>query len=85
MSVCVLEVYRATFEQWEGNSLATLLAVCAGLVVYPMVLAAMGGIRPEDVRRLPVIGERMATFMKNPGVISFGYTLKFPAFYGGNG
>ncbi len=67
MSACVLGVYQVTFQQWGGNTWPTLLAVCAGIVVYPMVLVALGGIRSEEVRRLPFIGDRAAIFLQRLG------------------
>ncbi|HBX23195.1 MAG TPA: polysaccharide biosynthesis protein [Desulfotomaculum sp.] len=67
MSVCVLAVYRSAFDQWGGNTWPTLLAVFAGMAVYPVVLLALGGIRSDDVRRLPVIGGRVAGILKRIG------------------
>ncbi|KJS12795.1 MAG: polysaccharide biosynthesis protein [Peptococcaceae bacterium BRH_c8a] len=68
MSVCVLAVYRATLQQWgEDNTWPTLLAVCAGLAVYPLVLVALGGISSGDVRRLPVIGTWAAALLERLG------------------
>jgi len=67
MSVCVLAVYRGAFNQLGGNTWPTLLAVCAGMAVYPAALVAVGGIRSDDVRRLPVIGGRAAAILERLG------------------
>jgi len=67
MSVFVLAVYRLAVLQWGGNTWPTLLAVLAGMVVYPPVLAVVGGVRSEDVRRLPAIGPRAAKILEKMG------------------
>ncbi|MTI85899.1 MAG: polysaccharide biosynthesis protein [Firmicutes bacterium] len=67
MSGCVLSVYRATLQTWGGNTWPTLLAVFAGMVVYAVVLVVVGGIRSEDVQRLPVIGAWAAALLVRLG------------------
>ncbi len=67
MSVFVLAVYRLAVLQWGGNTWPTLLAVLAGMAVYPPLLAAVGGVRSEDVRRLPAIGPRAAKILEKMG------------------
>ena len=67
MSACVLLVYREAYMLLGGNTWPTVLAVLAGVVVYPGALVAVGGINSEDVRRLPVIGARAASILEKIG------------------
>lgn len=67
MSVCVLALYRIAYLELGGSTWPTLLAVLTGLSVYPVVLVAVGGIRSEDVRRLPLIGARAAALLERLG------------------
>lgn len=67
MSFCVLVMYRVALQQWGSNTWTILLAICAGMVIYPLVLVALGGIRSGDVRRLPVIGTWAADLLERLG------------------
>lgn len=67
MSAAVLATYRVIQLELGGNTWPTLAAVLAGLVVYPVVLVAVGGVRSGDVRRLPLIGTRVAALLEKMG------------------
>jgi stage V sporulation protein B len=66
MSAGVLAVFRVAALEMGGNTWPTLLAVAAGAVLYPAALLGLGGVRAEDVRRLPG-GKRMAAFLERIG------------------
>jgi len=66
MSAGVLAVYRVSVIEMGGNTLPTLLAVTAGTVLYPAAILCLGGVRAEDVRRLPG-GGRIAAFLEKIG------------------
>jgi len=67
MSVGVLAVYNVSGMYIDGNNWPTVLAILAGMIIYPVLLILMGGIRAEDVRRLPGPGARMASFLEKMG------------------
>lgn len=66
MSIGVLAVFRALALRIGDNDWSTLLAVAAGMVLYPAALVLLGGVRAEDVRRLPG-GGRLAVFLEKLG------------------
>lgn len=66
MSAGVLAVFRVAQLEIGGNTWPTLLAVAAGVVLYPVALLVLGGVRAEDVRRLPG-GGRIAAFLERIG------------------
>jgi len=66
MSAGVLAVFQVSVSAMGGNNLPTLLAVMAGAVLYPTALIFFGGVRADDVRRLPG-GRRMAAFLEKIG------------------
>ncbi|SFR14518.1 putative polysaccharide biosynthesis protein [Desulfoscipio geothermicus] len=67
MSAGVLLVYRAAAGQIGGNNWPTLIAVVSGALVYPLVLVVLGGLKAEDMRRLPGIGARLAALLDKIG------------------
>lgn len=67
MSAGVLYVYRVSVLEIGGNTWPTLLAVMAGAVIYQIVLVMVGGIRANDVRRIPGVGERAAVILEKLG------------------
>jgi stage V sporulation protein B len=46
-----------------SGTYATLVAIVAGVAVYGPVLLIMGGIDAQDVKRVPMIGERLARWL----------------------
>lgn len=66
MAAGVLAVFRVAELEVGGNTWPTLLAVTAGAVLYPAALLVLGGVRVEDVRRLPG-GGRIAAFLEKIG------------------
>ncbi|KAF1083849.1 Stage V sporulation protein B [Sporotomaculum syntrophicum] len=66
MSAGVLAVFWVSAMKIGGNTWPTLLAVLTGAVLYPITLICLGGVRSEDVRRLPG-GRRVAGFLEKIG------------------
>ena len=63
MGIVVTLVYRALAALSGSNGLATLAAIAIGGLSYFVVLLAIGGIRVEDIRKVPRIGERAANLL----------------------
>ncbi|MFZ5591808.1 MAG: putative polysaccharide biosynthesis protein [Bacillota bacterium] len=63
MAAAVWTAYRALLL-WTGHSYpATALAIGCGLLTYPPLLYALGGITPSDLSRLPGPGRRLAGWL----------------------
>jgi stage V sporulation protein B len=63
MLVITKYVYEVLFSA-ISNSLATLVAIIIGAVVYFFVLLMLGGLSEEDLLVIPGIGRKMATVLK---------------------
>lgn len=50
-------------QGYVGGKAGTLAAVLSGVIVYAIILLAVGGIKPEDMRFIPK-GERAAAFLR---------------------
>lgn len=60
MGIVVKAVYYGCVLLTHSNGVSTLIAIAAGGLSYFMVLLAIGGIRTEDIRKMPKIGNRLA-------------------------
>lgn len=68
MGAVVLLVYDGVMARTLHNTLATGSAIVAGIVVYGLAQLALGGIRPDDVVRLPHVGPSLARWLRTwPG------------------
>ncbi|MBF7082471.1 polysaccharide biosynthesis protein [Desulfallas sp. Bu1-1] len=67
MSAGVLAVYHEAVQHIGGNTWPTLLAVLAGMIIYPVFQVALYGVRAGDVRRLPGVGSRLALILEKIG------------------
>jgi stage V sporulation protein B len=52
-----------------GNSLATLIAIALGALVYAVALLLVGGIRERDLEMVPRIGPRIAKTLRKVGLL----------------
>ncbi|HHT01979.1 MAG TPA: polysaccharide biosynthesis protein [Firmicutes bacterium] len=52
-----------------GNSLATLIAIALGALVYTVALLLVGGIRERDLEMVPRIGPRIAKTLRKVGLL----------------
>jgi len=53
MGVAVFLIYKALYAICHVNSLSTILAIMAGVVLYFVLMLMIGGIKKRDIRRLP--------------------------------
>lgn len=63
MGIIVRVVYRLCMTLVASNSLATLAAIAIGGGSYFVVLLLVGGIRTEDIRKMPKLGNRLADWL----------------------
>ena len=56
MGVAVKFFYELTMAQWQISVLSTFGAVLVGCALYLAVLALIGGLLEEDMRRIPMVG-----------------------------
>lgn len=64
MGAVVLLVYDAVMARTLHNTLATGGAIAVGMVVYGLAQLALGGIRPDDVARLPHVGPPLVRWLR---------------------
>ncbi len=68
MAVSVKFFYDFTMAQWAMGTFSTFGAVFVGCVVYLVTLVLIGGIREEDVQRIPMIGKFFIRGLRRIGV-----------------
>ena len=56
MGGVVLLTYDSIMSKTFHNTIATLLSVCVGSVVYGVMLLLLGGIQMRDIERIPKVG-----------------------------
>jgi stage V sporulation protein B len=49
------EIYSLTYSLTGNNSAAGILAIMAGMLIYAAAILLIGGVRAEDVSRLPLL------------------------------
>ena len=69
MALGVKFFYDFTLAQWNIGVLSTLGAVFFGFGVYLLTLILIGGIREEDVQRIPMIGRFFIRVLRRVGVL----------------
>ena len=60
--------YDFTMAQWNIGVFSTFGAVFFGCAVYLLMLILIGGVREEDVQRIPMIGRIFIRAMRRIGV-----------------
>lgn len=68
MALSVKFFYDFTMAQWAMETFSTFGAVFVGCVVYLVTLVLIGGIREEDVQRIPMIGKFFIRGLRRIGV-----------------
>lgn len=63
MGIVVIQSYGKLVERGIGEELSTLLPITLGAGVYFLVLILIGGIKAEDIRRMPKIGPAIAKIL----------------------
>ncbi|MGL6015870.1 MAG: polysaccharide biosynthesis C-terminal domain-containing protein, partial [Selenomonadaceae bacterium] len=68
MGLAVFFSYDYILAQMASNALATFGAVLIGCGVYLLVLLLLGGIKEEDIVRIPILGASGARLLQKAGV-----------------
>lgn len=69
MGVAVWLLHGALVMKGTPLSLATLAAVLTGLVIYGVVLIAVGGLSGEEIAKIPVVGVKAAAWLRKMRVV----------------
>lgn len=64
MVAAVFPTYQLLFARLDSNTLATLGAMGLGMVIYGVVILITGGVRKQDIARVPVIGSKLAQVLE---------------------
>lgn len=56
MALVTRTFYDVTMAEWGKNAVSTFGAVFVGCAVYIVMMLMTGGIREEDMRRVPIVG-----------------------------
>ena len=63
MAVLVLASYSGIYMLLDSNGLATLVSIAIGGCAYFAVLLAIGGVSLEIIRKVPKLGNKLATLL----------------------
>lgn len=63
MGIVVKVIYALCLLVTKSNGVSTLAAIAVGGCSYFIVLLAIGGIRTEDIRKMPKVGNRLADLL----------------------
>lgn len=69
MGVSVLFTYDLVMTYLVRNSIATLVSIMTGVIVYLVVLLLIGGIVERDLARIPRIGNTLVLLFKKIGLL----------------
>lgn len=64
MGAAVLGIYSVTYPVLHSNTLATLAAICVGILVYSLAIVVTHTVRAEDVESVPKIGGKLAAVIR---------------------
>lgn len=64
MGVTVVEIYKLLLATGLKQELSTLIAIFIGAVIYFLILLIIGGIKVQDIRKVPKVGEKLADILK---------------------
>jgi stage V sporulation protein B len=67
MAAAVVAAYQGAVRITGSNTLSTLAAVAAGMVLYAVVLLAMGGITANELEMMPG-GRKLSALLKRIGI-----------------
>ena len=56
--------YKGIFALLDSNTLATILAIVIGVIVYGLVMLLIGGIKEDDLRSIPMGSKLVRIFKK---------------------
>jgi stage V sporulation protein B len=69
MGGAVLLTYDTIMAQTFHNTLATLLAISVGGVIYTVVLLLLGGVQERDIERVPKLGSWLVKLLRAVGLL----------------
>lgn len=64
MGIAVYAVYMGAYPVLHSNTLATLLAILAGMAVYAAAIVLTGTVKADDVAGVPKIGPKLAAAIR---------------------
>lgn len=64
MAATVYPIYQMLFAQQGNNTSATFIAIMIGSVAYGVVILLTGGVRKQDLIRIPVVGAKAANILE---------------------
>jgi stage V sporulation protein B len=67
MGLAVRLSYNALFDLLKSNGYATIGSVTIGGLIYMVLMMASGALKESDMAMVPVIGSRLAGFIKKSG------------------
>lgn len=69
MGGAVLLTYDGINSHLLSNTIATLLAIAVGTVIYGLMLLLLGGVAERDIERIPKIGSRLTVLLRRIGIL----------------
>lgn len=69
MGGAVLVTYDVVMLNTFHNTIATLISVGVGAIVYSIALLLLGGIQQHDIEKLPKAGNKVAFFLRKIGIL----------------
>lgn len=64
MGVVCFIAYKGMFTFLDNNTIATLISICIGVVIYGLVMLLIGGIREDDLLAMPMGGRLVRIFKR---------------------
>lgn len=69
MGVIVMYTYDGAMRVFASNTISTITAICTGAGSYGTVLLLVGGVKENDVRMMPLLGDKMVNVLKRLGLL----------------
>jgi stage V sporulation protein B len=69
MGGAVLLTYDTVMAHTLHNTVATLLAISVGGVIYVVVLLLLGGVQQRDIERVPKVGSWLVKLLRSVGLL----------------
>jgi len=69
MGGAVLITYDTVMTRLLHNSIATLVAIAVGGVIYGVILLLVGGVNARDIERVPKVGARLVRLLHSVGIL----------------
>jgi stage V sporulation protein B len=69
MGGAVLLTYDFVNSHLLSNTIATLISIFIGSVVYGFVLLLLGGVAERDIERIPKVGSRLVILLRRIGIL----------------